>query len=920
MSVQHLKLSSHSGFEADATVTDDGRVDIAIDETDPGKLAALLVSKPLPASSSSSSVDAGGTSDPKLARLNIVIQVVGSRGDVQPFVALGHVLRRTYGHRVRLVTHSVFKEFVEAPERDRDGDGGRLEFFDIGGGDPAELMSFMVQNGKTGQKENDDGGGGQSHGDKGDNDDDKDGGGGGLIPPMESYTNGEIAGRRRFIEAVLHGCWRSMADDQGNASDGKVNNNGGNEHGTTDVPFVADAIIANPPSFAHIHIAESLGVPLHIMFTMPWTPTRSFPHPLANLKCISSASSFPSTDVSSSVYGFASFLSYTIVECLTWQGLGDIINRFRSRNLGLEPLSPLLAVAPFHQGGLMGRLQVPTTYCWSPSLLPKPPDWGAEITVAGYFFSAATSGGGYTPQPELAAFLAAGKPPIYIGFGSIVVDDPVGLTKTIVDAVGRLKGARAIVSKGWGGLGEGDAYKGRSKDIFFLESDCPHEWLFPRMACVVHHGGAGTTAAGLRFGVPSVVVPFFGDQPFWGSLVAQAGAGPDPVPFSRLTAERLAAAIELALRPTTKTKAAALGDKIRDDKDGGGAVIGAQSFHKHLSRPQIHCQILPDRLAVWQYRNKTKKTTVGMSALAAAILVHENKLAYSDLALFRAQEYHIHTGDQPWEPITGAGSAILGDLSSIAMAVADFPQELFRKAKKASNDGGDKGAGTTDGGTTTVKVDTPSATVTLDTAVQAGQSIGRIVSTGLQTPLHFCLGLARGFHNAPRLYHDDTVRALPGVGTAGDDGGRGGAEPAVDGLGGGIRAASKAFGLGLYDGVTGLVTQPLQGAEQSGGKGFVKGFAKGIGGVVFKPAAGAWSVPAYTMQGVQAEVQKLTGGVGLGVGPSKKEMQARRMAARMRQSEAEWQEASVGDNLGAESQAVLERWTKAEAGGGDRLD
>ncbi|KAL1897370.1 hypothetical protein Sste5346_004106 [Sporothrix stenoceras] len=890
MSVQHLKLSSHSGFEADATVTDDGRVDIAVDETDPGKLAALLASKPLPTPPSTD--EPSGTIDTKPPRLDIAIQVVGSRGDVQPFIALGHVLRRTYGHRVRLVTHSVFKDFVETPLTEGDGDGGHLEFFDIGGGDPAELMSFMVQNGKAGEK-------GDEKGEQGE----EDNGGGGLIPPMESYTNGEIAGRRRFIEAVLHGCWRSMADNGGNDDDNDQNN----ENGTKEAPFVADAIIANPPSFAHIHIAESLGVPLHIMFTMPWTPTRSFPHPLANLKCMSSASSFPSSSHESSVYGFASVISYTIVECLAWQGLGDIINRFRSRNLGLEPLSPLLAVAPFHQGGLMGRLRVPTTYCWSPALLPKPKDWGSEITVAGYFFSALTSHkkdktkaieSGYTPQPDMAKFLDAGPPPVYIGFGSIVVDDPAGLTKTIVDAVGRLKGVRAIVSKGWGGLGGDDADKTKSKDIFFLESDCPHEWLFPRMACVVHHGGAGTTAAGLRFGVPTVVVPFFGDQPFWGSLVAQAGAGPDPIPFSRLTSEQLATAIEQALKPETKTKAAALGDKIRDDKDGGGAVVGAKSFHEHLGGPDIHCEFLSDRLAVWQYKDKETKTTMKLSALAAAILVHSDKLAYSDLTLFRAQEYHIHTGDQPWEPITGAGSALLGDLSSIAMAVADFPLQLFKKAKKVEEEGkktGEKLKEKLDETSTTIKVDTPSATVTLDTAVQAGQSVSRIVSTGLQTPLHFCLGLARGFHNAPRLYSDETVRNLPGT----ED------EPAVDGLGGGIKAASKAFGLGLYDGVTGLVTQPLKGAEEHGGKGLVKGFAKGIGGVVFKPAAGAWSVPAYTMQGFQAEVQKLTGGVGISHGASKKEMQARRVAARTRQSEAEWKAVESG-----EKDTVLKQWAE----------
>ncbi len=524
---------------------------------------------------------------------------------------------------MRLVTHAVFRTLVEAPEPDetQGSDGGRLEFFDIGGGDPAELMSFMVQNGA--RKEETGGGG--------DGDDDDSGGGvRGLMPRLEAYTNGDIARRRGFIEAVLRGCWRSIVDD----GDGGGSNEGGPP------PFVADAIVANPPSFAHIHLAESLGVPLHIMFTMPWTPTWEFPHPLANITWLSG----PATTPSPALYGLGSFVSYTMVECLTWQGLGDIINRFRIRDLGLEPLSPLLAVAPFHPGGLLGRLRVPTTYCWSPALLPKPADWGDEITVAGYFFSATERRRDdelYTPSPDLAAFLSSGPPPIYIGFGSIVVDDPADLTRTVLEAVGQLSGVRAIVSRGWGGLG-GSGGNGGSIDskVFFLTTDCPHEWLFPRMACVVHHGGAGTTAAGLRYGVPTVVVPFFGDQPFWGSLVASAGAGPEPIPFPRLTAERLSAAIKHALLPDTKAKARALRAKIGGGAgDDNGAVVGARVFHQHLNLPDLSCDMLPDRLAVWRcnppmVQAASKASSIRLSALAAAVLVSERKLAYSDLRLY----------------------------------------------------------------------------------------------------------------------------------------------------------------------------------------------------------------------------------------------------------------------------------------------
>jgi Glycosyltransferase family 28 N-terminal domain len=150
--------------------------------------------------------------------LNIVIQVVGSRGDVQPFVALSVVLKNKYGHRIRLATHGTFKKFVEE---------NGLEFFDIGG-DPAELMAFMVKNP-------------------------------GLIPGMKSLREGDVGKRRKEIAEILHGCWKSCADA------GEV---GEDEKGRPKTkPFVAQAIIANPPGFAHIHCAEKLGIPLHLMFT-----------------------------------------------------------------------------------------------------------------------------------------------------------------------------------------------------------------------------------------------------------------------------------------------------------------------------------------------------------------------------------------------------------------------------------------------------------------------------------------------------------------------------------------------------------------------------------------------------------------------------------------------------------------------------
>lgn len=181
----------------------------------------------------------------------------------------------------------------------------------------------------------------------------------------------------------------------------------------------------------------------------------------------------------------------------------------------------------------------------------------------------------YTPDPALSKYLAAGPLPIYIGFGSIVVGDPVALNETIMNAV-QMAGVRAIISKGWGGIGCNDP---RLPENVFVTDDVPHEWLFPHVSAVVHHGGAGTTAAGIAAGKPTVVVPFFGDQPFWGSVIAEAGAGPQPIPFATLTASNLAQAIQFALQPATLSRAQELGTLIAGEE---GCEIGAQKFHSTL--------------------------------------------------------------------------------------------------------------------------------------------------------------------------------------------------------------------------------------------------------------------------------------------------------------------------------------------------
>jgi UDP:flavonoid glycosyltransferase YjiC (YdhE family) len=256
----------------------------------------------------------------------------------------------------------------------------------------------------------------------------------------------------------------------------------------------------------------------------------------------------------------------------------------------------------------------------SPALIPKPKDWGQHISISGFYFLSLASS--YTPAPELAEYLAAGPPPVYIGFGSIVVDDPDAMTKMIFVAV-KKAGVRALVSKGWGGLGA-DAL-GVPEGVFML-GNVPHDWLFNHVSCVVHHGGAGTTAAGIATGKPTVVVPFFGDQPFWGAMVARAGAGPIPIPYKQLTADKLAAALLEALKPETLERAKELGAKIKEEN---GTEVGGKSFHDLLDVDNLRCSLAPSRVAVW----RVKRTKTRLSALAANVLASENLIDFADLKL-----------------------------------------------------------------------------------------------------------------------------------------------------------------------------------------------------------------------------------------------------------------------------------------------
>lgn len=256
----------------------------------------------------------------------------------------------------------------------------------------------------------------------------------------------------------------------------------------------------------------------------------------------------------------------------------------------------------------------------SPAILAKPRDWGPDIDICG--FSVLPAKSDYKPPKEIDEFLKAGPTPIYVGFGSIVVDDQIKLTNIVFEAI-KNAGQRAIISKGWGNLGVDNM---DVPDNILIVGSVPHDWLFQRVSCVIHHGGAGTTAAGLSLGRPTIIVPFFGDQQFWGGIVAAAGAGPGPIPHKQLTVEKLKSAIEMALESSTREKAREIANKMQKES---GVRDGVRSFHRHLDLKSLRCAICPDRPAVWH----VKHTKIGLSALAASVLVEMESLTPCDLVL-----------------------------------------------------------------------------------------------------------------------------------------------------------------------------------------------------------------------------------------------------------------------------------------------
>jgi len=415
--------------------------------------------------------------------VTIVLLTIGTRGDVQPFVALGLRLRER-GHRVRICTCERFKEFITSHGLEYGClDDGLLQFIE------SDRVREMIG----------------------------------------SRRNNIFQWVRAAIEMLpqVKEMQRRMLVDQWNACRD------------------ADLLLFHPKALGGVHIAEKLGIPGFYVPPFPaYVPTREFPLFILSVR---------------SGGGWLNRLSYSVTR-RGQAAIAGIVNDFRTKHLEL-PARGRFSLEP---GRLDGK-PIPVMHPISPQVLPRPADWPEHVAMTGYWFLDATDG--WTPPDELARFLESGTPPVYIGFGSMVTRRPEEIAQVVLRAI-ELLGVRAILGRGWGGLQPATV-----PENVHLVDDVPHDRLLPHCAAVVHHGGAGSTAAGLRAGCPTLVVPHFADQPLWGKRVHDLGVGPPPLSKKELRPETLAERIGGMLQDESMQGAAReLGARIRSESGTTAAI------------------------------------------------------------------------------------------------------------------------------------------------------------------------------------------------------------------------------------------------------------------------------------------------------------------------------------------------------------
>ena len=409
----------------------------------------------------------------------ITILAAGSRGDTQPYIALGVELQKV-GYSVRFATFEVFEPLIKSYG---------LDFHPIKG-DITRIAS----------KEN---------------------------------SKGSIKADNPFKLILSFNKLKSYAFeiqiDLFNACQG------------------SDAILYHPGMAIGYYAGQYLKIPSILASPFPMTPTKEYPALIFYDKVRLGRQS--------------NWVTHKIFEKIMWFASGSPVKQFWKQEFGHAPENFTNPIPK------QNTITSPTLTSCSNFVFPRPRDWPEFVYNTGYWFLDEEPD--WKPPSELLDFLNKGKSPIYVGFGS--VGDPAQAqhtTELIIKAL-QLSGQRGVLATGWSGISRIDNIP---EDFFILDS-VPHAWLFPRMAAVVHHGGAGTTAAGLRAGVPSIVIPVANDQFAWGRRVFELGVGSEPLPMKKLTAEKLSRTILYALSDEVKDNAKDLGIKIQSEN---GASVAAQ--------------------------------------------------------------------------------------------------------------------------------------------------------------------------------------------------------------------------------------------------------------------------------------------------------------------------------------------------------
>jgi sterol 3beta-glucosyltransferase len=404
--------------------------------------------------------------------MNITILANGSRGDTQPYVALGIALKKA-GQNVRIAAFENYRDFIESHG---------LEYFPVRGD-----VSKIIASGDGKVAINADN-------------------------PFKLFLS--FNKMKNYVYDIQEDFFNACKD--------------------------SEAVVYHPGAAIGYFTAQYLKIPSILATPFPMSITSEYP--------------------SLMFYDWARLgktynrITHMIFEKIMWMASSNAIKQFWKSKFGALPES---FGCPFSR---QNSLQSPTIISCSNNVFPRPNDWPTGIHNTGYWFLEKDTS--WQPPKDLQNFLSTGKPPIYVGFGSVGDPKSSHQTTSIVIEGLRRTGQRGILATGWGSMSKPEIVY---DDMFFVEN-IPHDWLFPKMSMVIHHGGAGTTAACLKAGVPSIIIPYGNDQFAWGRKIFELGISSKPIPRKTLTAKKLSEAIQFAMNEEILTKAQKFGKLISSEK------------------------------------------------------------------------------------------------------------------------------------------------------------------------------------------------------------------------------------------------------------------------------------------------------------------------------------------------------------------